>query len=55
MFEIPSSKNIKSMHVNKDCVLKKNPLKIINLSEKEIEDREKKKEISLIQSKEKKS
>ena len=55
MFEIPSAKNIKSMSVNKDCVLKKNPLKIINLSEKEIEEKERKKEISLIQNKEKKN
>jgi ATP-dependent Clp protease ATP-binding subunit ClpX len=53
MFEIPSEKNIKSMQVTKDSILNKGPLKIINLSEKEIEEREKKKEISLIQSKEK--
>ena len=54
MFEIPSEKNIKSMHVTKESVTKKTPLKIINLSEKEIEEKEKKKEISLIQVKEKK-
>ena len=54
MFEIPSVKNIKSMHVTKESVTKKAPLKIINLSEKEIEEKEKKKEISLIQVKEKK-
>jgi ATP-dependent Clp protease ATP-binding subunit ClpX len=55
MFEIPSQKNIKSMEVTRDSVTKRNPLKIINLSEKEIDEREKKKEISLIQNKEKKS
>ena len=35
MFEIPSEKNIKSMQVTKDSVLKKSPLKVINLSEKD--------------------
>ena len=41
------------MQVTKDSVLKKSPLKMVNLSEKEIEEKEKKKEISLIQNKEK--
>jgi ATP-dependent Clp protease ATP-binding subunit ClpX len=54
MFRIPSQKNIKSMAVSKDCILHNKPLKTILLSDKEMEEREKKKEISILPSKDKK-
>ncbi len=54
MFRIPSQKNIKSMAVSKDCILHNKPLKTTLLSDKEMEEREKKKEISILPSKDKK-
>jgi len=48
MFEVPSRKNVKSVHVTKDSILKgKDPL-ITLLNDKEIEERESKKNISIV-------
>jgi ATP-dependent Clp protease ATP-binding subunit ClpX len=52
MFDAPSNKNVKEIRITKDAVLGKKPLEITYLSEKEIEEKEKK--ISLI-AKEKKA
>jgi len=54
MFEIPSKNDIKSVIVNEDAVEDNKSIRFIHLSEKEIEEREKKKEISLLPSKDKK-
>jgi ATP-dependent Clp protease ATP-binding subunit ClpX len=54
MFEIPSKKDIKSVIINEDAVENNKSIKMIHLSEKEIEEREKKKEISLLPNKDKK-
>jgi hypothetical protein len=54
MFEIPSKKDIKSVIINEDAVDNNKSIKMIHLSEKEIEEREKKKEISLLPNKDKK-
>jgi len=53
MFEIPSQKNIKSIRLTRDSVINKNPLDFTYLSEKELQEREGKKQISLIPHKEK--
>lgn len=53
MFEIPSQKNIKSIKLTKDSVVNKNPLEFTYLSEKELQERDGKKQISLIPHKEK--
>jgi hypothetical protein len=42
------------MAVSKDCILHNKPLKTTLLSDKEMEEREKKKEISILPSKDKK-
>jgi len=55
MYEIPSQKKIKSISVTQEAVDNIKLIKSTNLSEKEIEEREKKKEISLLGLKEKKS
>lgn len=52
MFDAPSNKNVKEVRITKDAVLGKKPLEITHLSEKEIEEKEKK--ISLV-AKEKKA
>lgn len=54
MFEIPSHKNIKSVIVTKEAIDNNKYIKTTHLSEKEIEEREKKKEISLLPIKDKK-
>jgi len=54
MFEIPSQKNIKSITINKEALKNSKHVKTGYLTEKEIEEREKRKEISLLESKNKK-
>ncbi len=51
MFDAPSHKNIKKIIVTKDAVLKKEPLEVMNLSSKEIEEKVSKKNISLVKEK----
>lgn len=53
MFEIPSMKNVKSARITKDVITKGKPLTISYLSDKEIEEREDKKAISVVNKKEK--
>lgn len=53
MFEIPSMKNVKSARITKDVITKGKPLTISYLSDKEIEEREDKKAISVVKKKEK--
>ena len=55
MFDIPSHKNIKSVHVTKEAVTKKKPLEITRFSEKEMEEKEEKKGISVVPQKEKRA
>lgn len=52
MFEIPSQKNVKSAHVTKEVLTKGEKLKITNLSEKEVEERDGKKAIAIVKQKE---
>ncbi len=54
MFEIPSQKNIKSISINKDALKNSKHVKTDYLTDREIEERERKKEISLLDSKNKK-
>jgi ATP-dependent Clp protease ATP-binding subunit ClpX len=54
MFEAPSQKNVKSVHVTKEAVTSKKPVEISYLSEKEMEEKGGKKNISLV-AKEKKA
>lgn len=55
MFDIPSQKNIKSVHVTRDAIVNKKPLKIEYLSEKEVEEKEGKKAIAVVPQKEKRA
>jgi ATP-dependent protease Clp ATPase subunit len=55
MFEIPSKKNVKAVRVTKDSVLNNKPLEITNLSDKEIEERDGKKAITIVPQKEKRA
>ncbi len=55
MFEIPSKKNVKSVKVTKESVINGKELGIVYLSDKEIEEREDKKSISVVQQKEKRA
>ncbi len=48
MFEIPSKKNVKSVHVTKECVTNEKEPEITYLSEKEVEEREGNKTISVV-------
>jgi ATP-dependent Clp protease ATP-binding subunit ClpX len=52
MFEIPSQKNVKSAHITKEVLTKGEKLKITNLSEKEVEERDGKKAIAIVKQKE---
>jgi ATP-dependent Clp protease ATP-binding subunit ClpX len=52
MFEIPSQKNVKSARVTKEVLTKGEKLKITNLSEKEVEERDGKKAITIVKQKE---
>lgn len=54
MFKIPSEKNIKSVIVNKDSVLKGEGLEYLYLSEKEVEEKENKRQLATLSYKEKK-
>jgi ATP-dependent Clp protease ATP-binding subunit ClpX len=53
MFDAPSKKNIKSVRVTKDSVTQKKEPEVVYLSDKEIEERDDKKSISLVPKKEK--
>lgn len=55
MFEAPSQKNIKSIHVTKEVLTKKKQPEISYLSAKEVEEKEGKKSISVVPQKEKKA
>lgn len=55
MFEVPSRKDVKQVRVSKEAVLKSKPLEIIKLSEKELEERDEKKAISVVPAKEKRA
>jgi len=55
MFDVPSHKDIKSVHVTKEAVTKNKPLEITKLSEKELEEREEKKTITVVAQKEKRA
>jgi hypothetical protein len=55
MFDAPSKKTIKSAKVTKDSIGDHKKLEICYLSEKEIEEREAKKAIAIVQQKEKKA
>lgn len=55
MFDAPSKKNIKSAKVTKESISDQKELEICHLSEKEIEEREGKKAIMVVQQKEKKA
>ncbi len=53
MFEIPSQKNVKSVRVTKEAVTNNKAIEISLLSDKELEERDEKKTISVVQKKEK--
>jgi len=53
MFEVPSQKNIKSVRITKESVTKGKALEVTHLSDKEMEEREGKKSISIVPHKEK--
>ncbi len=53
MFEIPSINNVKSALITKDVITKGKPLTMTYLSDKEIEERDGKKSISVVKKKEK--
>ena len=55
MFEIPSKKNVKSVRVKKEAVTDGKDLEFINLSDKEILERDGKKTISAVPQKEKRA
>ncbi len=55
MFDAPSKKTIKSAKVTKESISDQKELEICYLSEKEIEEREEKKAITIVQQKEKKA
>jgi ATP-dependent Clp protease ATP-binding subunit ClpX len=55
MFEAPSKKNIKSAHVTKEAITEQKDLELTYLSDKEVEERDAKKAISVVQQKEKKA
>lgn len=55
MFEIPSQKNVKAVHITKESVSGKQAPEISYLSEKEVEEREGKKAITLVAQKEKRA
>jgi len=48
MYEIPSKKDIKSVEVNEDAIDNPSHIKMHHLSDKEMEEREKKKEIAIV-------
>ncbi len=54
MFEVPSQKNIKSVKVTKEVVTKNKKLEITYLTDKEVEERDGKKTVSVVPQKEKK-
>jgi ATP-dependent Clp protease ATP-binding subunit ClpX len=55
MFEAPSQKNIKSIHVTKEVLTQKKKPEIVYLTQKEITERDDKKTISVVPQKEKKA
>ncbi len=52
MFEAPSKKNIKSIHINKEVLTEKKEVRISYLNESEIAERESKKTITIVPQKE---